>query len=358
MLATNYLGAVWCPRAFLPGLEAAAPATSSTSSRSPARWRSPRQARTPRRSTRSSRSRARLPALLAARGDPRAHRAARLRRDGGVPAADGAPSRFFRRAGHRAGAASPTASSARSSTGAREVFVPRLVPHLRHRTGPRAGPLSALSSRSRLPPDALRADGGSTSRSRRDTGRPAQAPQRSRPSPATAREVEVRVEPTDVRMTRDRMRTRPFASKSARRSPSESSRVWDGSRARSKRSSSFAASGRTAPAGRSPARVPRLASARVSSASTCSGGQRSEALLLAHEVDRADGRRELRGRLLPRLDVAVPAFRYARPCSSSSERGRRRRPRAHVERARRERRRCPCRRRALARRHASGTGTP
>ena len=68
-------------RAFLPGLEAAAPparrgATSSTSSRWPAPSRSLPPARMRRRSTRSSRSRARAGARCAA-ADPGARRAAR-----------------------------------------------------------------------------------------------------------------------------------------------------------------------------------------------------------------------------------------------------------------------------------------
>ena len=81
---TTSAGSGACAPSF-PALEAAAPVrTSSTSSRSPGSSPSRRPARTPRRSTRSSRSRALTADLEPA--DPRPHRQARLRRDGGLPA--------------------------------------------------------------------------------------------------------------------------------------------------------------------------------------------------------------------------------------------------------------------------------
>jgi NAD(P)-dependent dehydrogenase (short-subunit alcohol dehydrogenase family) len=82
VLRVNYLGAVWCLRAFLPALEAADARTWSTSSRSPGRSPMDRPARTPRRSTLSSRSRGRRRRSCAA-WNPRAHRQSRLRRDEG-----------------------------------------------------------------------------------------------------------------------------------------------------------------------------------------------------------------------------------------------------------------------------------
>ena len=89
--AVNYLGGVWCLRAFAPGLRSRARTrTSSTSSPSPGPSRSRPPARTRRRSTRSSRSRARRPRCCGRR-DPGAHGHAGLRRDRGLSAALEAP---------------------------------------------------------------------------------------------------------------------------------------------------------------------------------------------------------------------------------------------------------------------------
>ena len=110
----NYLGAVWTTRAFLPGLEAAAPSTSSTSSRSPAWSRSAAAGPTRPRSTRSSASRGRSSPTSpgAASACTRSARASSTPRDSRRRASRGTA---FSGRSCRGQSSSPTRSCARST---------------------------------------------------------------------------------------------------------------------------------------------------------------------------------------------------------------------------------------------------
>ena len=104
----------------------------------------------------------------------------------------------------------------------------------------------------------------------RETGR-ARAPAPATPLAVAAGQVEVPLELARLVLELGRAEARPFASNSERMSASESRRVCDGSRARSKRSSSSAASGSVGASWsmitstRPPGRVTRASSATASS---------------------------------------------------------------------------------------------
>ena len=224
VLRTNYLGSVWCLRAFLPGARGGGAGRR-------------RQHRLRRRDASRSRRRARTPPSkhaqlafsrataveLARSRHPRAHGQPGLRRDGGLPAGDGAaqpgPPPARDRAGVRRAARHrsdrPRPARDRSSRGGTAPFAlaQALV----------AGPARPRpTGRSALPLAPAFAAG--TSRSRRCTpqGHPARAPARSRCLALAAGEVEVVVELAAVRAGRSRLSTSPFASNSCRRSTSGS----------------------------------------------------------------------------------------------------------------------------------------